>query len=160
MADTATEERIEAVQTGGEKVPPAAEQAEEGAATAASDAAAPAGSGRADEVESAAGVEERKVVDLGAERESPANAIEFLSNIELQAAVELGRTTLSIGEVLALGPGSLVQLDKMLGDPVELMIKDRLIARGEVVVVDDRFGLRVTEILSRGPTGSAERGEE
>jgi len=80
---------------------------------------------------------------------SPARSIEFLSEIELEAAVELGRATLSIGEVLGLGPGSVVQLDKMLGDPVEMVVKDRLIARGEVVVVDDRFGLRVTEIVSR-----------
>jgi len=63
--------------------------------------------------------------------------------------VELGRVVLSIGEVLALGPGSVVHLDKMLGDPAELVIKDRLIARGEVVVVDDKFGLRITEILPR-----------
>ncbi len=57
---------------------------------------------------------------------------------------------MTIGEVLELGPGSVVQLDKMLGDPVEMMVKDRLIARGEVVVVDDKFGLRVTEIVPRG----------
>ncbi len=76
-------------------------------------------------------------------------SIEFLNEIELEAAVELGRATLSIGQVLGLGPGSVVQLDKMLGDPVEMVIRDRLIARGEVVVVDDRFGLRVTEIVSR-----------
>ena len=74
--------------------------------------------------------------------------LEFLSGIELEASVELGRTTMSIGKVLELGPGSVVQLDKMLGDPVELMIKDRLIARGEVVVVDDRFGLRITEVVT------------
>jgi flagellar motor switch protein FliN/FliY len=78
-----------------------------------------------------------------------ADRIGFLNNIELEAAVELGRAMLSIGEVLGLGPGSLVQLDKMLGEPVELMIKDRLIARGEVVILDDRFGLRITEIVSR-----------
>ncbi len=77
-----------------------------------------------------------------------ARGLEFLSGIELEAAVELGRTTMSIGKVLDLGPGSVVQLDKMLGDPVELMIKDRLIARGEVVVVDDRFGLRITEVVA------------
>jgi flagellar motor switch protein FliN/FliY len=77
-----------------------------------------------------------------------ARGLEFLSGIELEACVELGRTTMSIGKVLELGPGSVVQLDKMLGDPVELMIKDRLIARGEVVVVDDRFGLRITEVVA------------
>jgi len=79
----------------------------------------------------------------------PAHPIEFLKEVEVQASVELGRVVLSIGEVLALGPGSVVHLDKMLGDPAELVIKDRLIARGEVVVVDDKFGLRITEILPR-----------
>ena len=78
-----------------------------------------------------------------------ARTIEFLSNLELEAAAELGRANLSIGEVLRLRPGSVVQLEKALGEPAELMIKGKLIARGEVVVVDDRFGLRITEVLSR-----------
>jgi len=86
---------------------------------------------------------------VGAAR--PRRGLEFLGGIELEAVVELGRARLTIGEVLELGPGSVVQLDKMLGDPAEMMIKDRLIARGEVVVVDDKFGLRVTEIVSREP---------
>jgi flagellar motor switch protein FliN len=73
----------------------------------------------------------------------------FLGSVEVPAAVELGRIVMSIGEVLALGPGSVVHLDRMLGDPVDLVIRDRLIARGEVVVVDDRFGLRITEIVCR-----------
>ncbi len=77
------------------------------------------------------------------------HSMEFLSEIEVLATAELGSSQLTIGEVLALTPGSVVQLDKMLGDPVELMVKDSLIARGEVVVVDDRFGVRVTEIASR-----------
>jgi len=86
----------------------------------------------------------------GGGRDGLERSIEFLGAIELEAAVELGRTTMTIGEVLKLGPGSVVQLDKMLGDPVEMMVKDRLIARGEVVVVDDRFGLRITEVAARG----------
>lgn len=84
-----------------------------------------------------------------ANNEGSGRSIEFLREIELEAAVELGRTSMSIGQVMGLGPGSVVQLDKMLGDPVEMVIRDRLIARGEVVVVDDRFGLRVTEIVTR-----------
>ena len=84
------------------------------------------------------------------EPDSPPLSIEFLGDIEIEAAVELGRATLTIGEVLGLNPGSVVHLDKMLGDPAELVVSGRLIARGEVVVVDDRFGLRVTELASRG----------
>ena len=76
--------------------------------------------------------------------------IDFLKEIEVQAAVELGRTKLPIGDVLALGPGSVVHLDKMLGDAAELLVSSKVIARGEVVVVDDRFGLRITEIVSSG----------
>jgi flagellar motor switch protein FliN/FliY len=84
------------------------------------------------------------------EREAGApGRIEFLGNIQLEAAVELGRAELAIGEILKLGPGSVVELDKALGDPVELMVKDQLIARGEVVLVEDRFGLRVTEVVGR-----------
>jgi len=77
-----------------------------------------------------------------------AGSMDLLSEIELEASVELGRTNLSIGEVLSLVPGSVVHINKMLGDPVELVIKDRLIARGEVVIVDDKFGLRITELAS------------
>jgi flagellar motor switch protein FliN/FliY len=100
---------------------------------------------------SAPEVSPEAVEGSGGERaEGLERSIEFLGGIELEAAVELGRTTMTIGEVLKLGPGSVVQLDKMLGDPVEMMVKDRLIARGEVVVVDDRFGLRITEVAARG----------
>lgn len=92
-------------------------------------------SGASEEVEDSAG-------DSG-------DGIGFLSGIELQAAVELGRTELPIGEILGLRPGSVVELDKALGDPVELVVKDRVIARGEVVLVEDAFGLRVTDVVAR-----------
>ena len=78
-------------------------------------------------------------------------SIELLGNIEVEASAELGHAQLSIREVLELKPGSVVQLNKMLGDPADLMVKDKLIARGEVVVVDDRFGLRITELVSQAP---------
>ncbi len=83
------------------------------------------------------------------EEEAAAHPIEFLSSIEVEAAAELGRAELTIGEVLGLRAGSVVQLNKMLGEPAELMVKDKLIARGEVVVVEDRFGLRITEVVAR-----------
>jgi flagellar motor switch protein FliN/FliY len=85
-------------------------------------------------------------------KEAPAGPasrpIEFLKDIKVQASVELGRVDLTIGDVLKLAPGSFVHLDKMAGEPVELMVKDKLIARGEVVVIDDKFGLRIIEIVS------------
>ena len=133
MAETATEER-------------AVEQDASGSEATAAEPAAPT----ADVPEEAA----PGAVGVGpgaAEVARPRRGLEFLGGIELEAVVELGRARLTIGEVMELGPGSVVQLDKMLGDPAEMMIKDRLIARGEVVVVDDKFGLRVTEIVSREP---------
>jgi len=80
----------------------------------------------------------------------PRRPIDFLKEIEVQVAVELGRAKLPIGDVLALGPGSVVHLDKMLGDAAELIVSSKVIALGEVVVVDDRFGLRITKIVSSG----------
>ncbi len=76
-------------------------------------------------------------------------SIGFLGDVELEASVELGRANLSIEEVLRLLPGSVVHLNKMLGEPVDLIVGDRLIAKGEVVVVDDTFGLRITEMVPR-----------
>ena len=66
----------------------------------------------------------------------------------MSVTVELGRSSLSVEEVLALGPGSVVELDKLAGEPVDVLVNGRLIARGEVVVVDENFGVRVTEIAS------------
>lgn len=138
MAETATEEK--AVELDGSASEVAAQEA------ARKGAPDPAGSGGDGQDEAAAdgsgGV---------AQAARPRRGLEFLGGIELEAVVELGRARLTIGEVMELGPGSVVQLDKMLGDPAEMMIKERLIARGEVVVVDDKFGLRVTEIVSREP---------
>jgi flagellar motor switch protein FliN/FliY len=55
--------------------------------------------------------------------------------------------------VLALGPGSVIELERLAGEPVDILVNDRLIARGEVVVVDENFGVRVVEVLRRGPEG-------
>ncbi len=78
---------------------------------------------------------------------SEANNIELLFDIPLQLTVELGRTVMSIKEVLALTSGSVIELDKLTGESAELLVNGRLIARGEVVVVDENFGLRITEII-------------
>lgn len=73
--------------------------------------------------------------------------LDMLLGVTLRLTVELGRTRMSVEEVLKLGPGSVVELDKLAGEPVDVLINDRLIARGEVVVVDDRFGVRITDVL-------------
>lgn len=74
--------------------------------------------------------------------------IDFLLDVTLSIAVELGRTKMTIKDVLALGPGSVIELDKAAGEPVDMRVNDRLMAKGEVVVIDDRFGVRVTAIVS------------
>ena len=70
----------------------------------------------------------------------------------MNVTVELGRTELTVAEVLGLGPGSVVELDRLAGEPVDILVNDRLIARGEVVVVDENFGVRVVEVIRRGQT--------
>ena len=76
--------------------------------------------------------------------------LQRLHNVPVELAVEIGRTRMTIGETLALGPGSIVSLNRLAGEPVDLLVNGRPIARGEVVVVDEEFGLRVTEIVSAG----------
>jgi flagellar motor switch protein FliN/FliY len=76
------------------------------------------------------------------------NNLELLMDVPLQVTVELGRTQKMVKEVLALGPGSVVELDKLAGEPVDILVNERPIAKGEVVVIDENFGIRVTEILS------------
>jgi len=75
--------------------------------------------------------------------------LEMLYDLSLTVSVELGRTQMTIGQVLELGKGSIVELDKMAGDPVDLYINGRKFAEGDVVVVEDRFGVRVTSLVGR-----------
>ncbi len=74
--------------------------------------------------------------------------IEFLYDIELDVNIELGRAELSVRDILSLQPGAVVELNHLAGDPVEVIINNKLIARGEVIVIDDNFAVRVTDILS------------
>jgi flagellar motor switch protein FliN/FliY len=75
--------------------------------------------------------------------------LDLLMNVSLGVTVELGRCTMRVGDVLKLGKGSVVELDRAAGEPVDVLINRRLVARGEVVAVDDRFGVRLTELLAR-----------
>lgn len=75
-------------------------------------------------------------------------SIDLLLDVKLQLTAELGRKKLTIKEALALGPGSVVELDKIAGEPVDVLVNGKLIARGEVVVIDENFGIRVTDVLS------------
>jgi flagellar motor switch protein FliN/FliY len=73
--------------------------------------------------------------------------LELLHGVIMDVTVELGRTRMSVRDLLALTPGTVLELDRAAGSPADLLVNGRLIARGEVVVVDEDFGLRVTEIL-------------
>jgi flagellar motor switch protein FliN len=72
--------------------------------------------------------------------------LDVILDISMPLTVELGRTKMLIRDILALGPGSVIELDKLAGEPVELLVNDRPIARGEVVVIDESFGVRLTHI--------------
>jgi len=74
--------------------------------------------------------------------------IDILLDVTLPISIELGRTTMPIEDILNLGPGSVVELNRLAGEPVDLLVNDKLIARGEVVVVDENFGVRVTSMVS------------
>ena len=74
--------------------------------------------------------------------------IELILDIPLEVSVELGRVRMLIKDVLELGSGSIVELDRVAGEPVDLLVNGRLIAKGEVVVIEDNFGIRITEIVS------------
>ena len=74
--------------------------------------------------------------------------IDLLMDVSLRVTVELGRTRMTLRQVLDLQNGSVVELDRLAGDPVDIYINERLIAKGEVVVVDDKFGVRITDLLS------------
>lgn len=77
----------------------------------------------------------------------PVRGIEMLHGVDMEVTVELGRTRMTVRDLLALSPGAVLELDRAAGSPADLLVNGRLIARGEVVVVDEDFGLRVTEIV-------------
>jgi flagellar motor switch protein FliN/FliY len=74
--------------------------------------------------------------------------VDFILDIPLQVSVELGRTHMLINDLLRLGQGSVVELSKLAGEPMEVFVNQKLIARGEVVVVNEKFGVRLTDIIS------------
>jgi flagellar motor switch protein FliN/FliY len=84
--------------------------------------------------------------------------LDRLRDVPVELAVEIGRTRMTIGETLGLGPGSIVTLDRLAGEPVDLLVNGKPIARGEVVVIDEEFGLRITEVVigGRRPDPTAE----
>jgi flagellar motor switch protein FliN len=85
-----------------------------------------------------------------------AQSLDMLHEVEMAVTVELGRTKMTVREILGLTPGTVVELDRAAGAPVDVVVNGTLIARGEVVVIDEEFGIRVTEIVS-GPEDKRSR---
>jgi flagellar motor switch protein FliN len=87
-----------------------------------------------------------KPVEIDRERSS--SSMDMLWGVHLNLTVELGRTSLTVRQVIELQKGSVVELDRIAGEAVDIFVNDRLIAKGDVVVVDDKFGVRITELIS------------
>lgn len=88
-----------------------------------------------------------------AEENNPLNKIDLsrmklVLDVPLKVSVELGRTKLLVNDLLQLGQGSVIELDKMAGEPMEIYVNDKLVAMGEVVVVNEKFGVRLTDVMS------------
>ena len=75
--------------------------------------------------------------------------MDFILDVTLQVSVEVGRTRMSIQDLLQLGQGSVIELSKLAGEPLDIYINEKLIARGEAVIVNEKFGVRVTDIVSQ-----------
>ena len=73
----------------------------------------------------------------------------MILDVPLKVSVELGRTKMLINDLLQLGQGSVIELDKIAGEPMEILINDKLVAMGEVVVVNEKFGVRLTDVVSQ-----------
>ena len=82
----------------------------------------------------------------GSSKEVP--NLDFILDIPLEVSIELGRAKMLVAELLQLGQGSVIELTKLAGEPLEVLVNQKLVARGEVVVVNEKFGIRLTDIIS------------
>jgi flagellar motor switch protein FliN len=95
-----------------------------------------------------------KGITTGAEDEdSPYHRIEFIQDVPLRLSAEIGQTILSVREILALSAGSVVEFTKVVGEPMDITVSGRLMARGEIVVVNERYGVRISEVTRPDETG-------
>jgi flagellar motor switch protein FliN/FliY len=75
--------------------------------------------------------------------------LDVLMNVPLSVTAELGTCKMSVADILKLGTGSIIELDRLAGGPIDLLVNSKLVARGEVVAVDENFGVRITELISK-----------
>jgi len=110
-------------------------------------------------LESGEVIEEGKPLERGAKKATfteleegrhggPAKEFDFILDIPLEVTVEMGRTRMLINDLLQIGQGSVIELNRLAGEPLDILINSKLIARGEVVVVNEKFGIRITDIVS------------
>jgi flagellar motor switch protein FliN/FliY len=160
-ADASTEAEAPPVDADAESAVPSADVDADGDAdTAANDSA---DQSSFDELLKQASFEEPAVVEAGAGadtssfnlpdfqqamRDAQVSSIDLLRDVDLNVKIELGRSRMLVEDVLKLAEGSVVELDKLAGDPVDVYVNDRLVARGEVLVLNDNFCVRINEIVA------------
>lgn len=86
--------------------------------------------------------------------------LKMILDIPLKVTVELGRTKMLVNDLLQLGQGSVIELDKIAGEPMEILINDKLVAMGEVVVVNEKFGVRLTDVVSQFGLGDMSQADK
>ncbi len=101
-----------------------------------------------DEASELEGVEGSTLQDKDASLEERIKKLDMILDIPLKVSVELGRTKMLVNDLLQLGQGSVIELSKLAGEPLEVLVNEKLVARGEVVVVNEKFGIRLTDIIS------------
>nr|WP_296969220.1 flagellar motor switch protein FliN [Tepidanaerobacter sp. EBM-38] len=79
---------------------------------------------------------------------SQSSSLDLILDVPLEVTVELGRTEKTIKEILEISSGTIIELDKMAGEPADILVNGKLVAKGEVVVIDENFGVRITEIIN------------
>ncbi len=87
--------------------------------------------------------------NLSASESNHGNNLDLILDIPLKVSVELGRTRMLVSDLLNLGQGSVIELNKLAGEAMEVLVNDRIVAKGEAVVVNEKFGIRLTDIVSQ-----------
>ena len=102
----------------------------------------------ADSIEEVLNAEAPELEVVEGQAEEGGNNLDLILDIPLRVTVELGRAKMVVSELLNLGQGSVIELNKLAGEPMEILVNDKLVARGEAVVVNEKFGVRLTDIIS------------
>jgi flagellar motor switch protein FliN/FliY len=106
------------------------------------------------EVSDLVNTDQLETLETGSTAGEEGRPIELLYNVDMGVTVELGRTHMTMRELLALRPGKVIELDRLARSPVDILVNNTLLARGEVVVLDDELGVRITEITANASMAS------